>query len=169
LYLTALVILSVWGLLTWQYFHGGVPSHHILQRSDLPSVSNWWGGLLLPILTWFLIGRINRRDAGKYSNAVIAGFFGALLYGLALSTSFVYGFEQLSSYMGPGLLLLAFFLPIYRAEYFLGFVLGMSYTFGALLPTGFAAIVALIAFVLYNYVRPIPVFLVRRLKKMGKA
>ncbi len=69
----------------------------------------------------------------------------------------------------PGLLLLALFLPIYKSEYFLGFVLGMSYTFGALLPTGFSAIVALIAVVIYNYVRPIPMYLVHKLKNADKA
>ena len=39
--------------------------------------------------------------------------------------------------MGPGLLLLALFFPIYRSECFLGFVIGMSYTSGVILPTGF--------------------------------
>lgn len=169
MYFTALVILYVWGLLAWQYFHGGVPSHHILHRGDLPSISNWWGGLLLPTLTWFLAGRINQREAGKYSKGVILGFFGALLYGIALSASFVYGLEQVGSYMAPGLLFLALFLPIYKSEYFLGFVLGMSYTFGALLPTGFSVIVALIAVVIYNYVRPIPMYLVHKLKNADKA
>jgi len=159
MYFTALVILYVWGLLIWQYFHGGVPSHHILHRSDLPSISNWWGGLLLPVLSWFLVGRINKREAENYSFGVIVGFSGALLYGIALSAFFVNGLEQLVSYMPPGLLFLALFLPIYRSEYFLGLVIGMSYTFGAILPTGFGVIVAIIAVVIYNLIRPIPLYL----------
>lgn len=42
--LTLVVVLCIWSLLIWQHFHGGVPSHHLLHRSDLPAVSNWWGG-----------------------------------------------------------------------------------------------------------------------------
>lgn len=167
--LTLLVALCIWSLLIWQYFHGGVPSHHLLHRNDLPSVSNWWGGILLPFLTWFLVGRVNIREGAKNTNAVIGGFFGALFYGIALSASFVNGFEQISSLMGPGLLIIALFFPIYRSQYFLGFVIGMAYTFGALLPTGFGVVVGLISFVIYNYIRPIPLYLFRKLSSGKKA
>ncbi len=166
---TLLVVLCIWSLLIWQHFHGGVPSHHLLYRSDLPSVSNWWGGILLPFLTWFLVGRINMRKDTKNSNAVIGGFFGALFYGIALSASFVNGFEQISSLMGPGLLIIALFFPIYRPQYFLGFVIGMTYTIGALLPTGFGVVAGLVSFVIYNYIRPIPLYLFRKLNSGKKA
>ena len=166
---TLLVVLCIWSLLIWQHFHGGVPSHHLLNRSDLPSISNWWGGILLPFLTWFLVGRINMRKGTKNSNAVIGGFFGALFYGIALSASFVNGFEQISSLMGPGLLIIALFFPIYRPQYFLGFVIGMTYAIGALLPTGFGVVVGLVSFVIYNYIRPIPLYLFRKLNSGNKA
>jgi len=52
------VILS---LLVWQHLHGGVPSHSFLARDDYPSISNWWGALLLPALTFFLTGRMGAR------------------------------------------------------------------------------------------------------------
>ncbi len=42
---TTVITLSMLVLLTWQHFHGGVPSHHILQQKDLPEISNWWGAL----------------------------------------------------------------------------------------------------------------------------
>jgi hypothetical protein len=160
IFITAIAAIYVWSLLAWQHFHGGVVSHHILHRSDLPAISNAWGGLVLPVLTWMLVGRVIRREQGNYTRGMVAGFLGALFYGVVLSVSFVNGLEQLYSPMGPGLLLIALFLPIYRAEYVLGFVLSMTYVFGALLPTGFAAVVALIAFVLYRFVRPIPRLLV---------
>lgn len=166
---TLFVVLCIWSLLIWEHFHGGVPSHHILNRSDLPAVSNWWGGILLPFLTWFLVARINKGKGAENSNAVVGGFFSALFYGIALSASFVYGFEQILSLMGPGLLIIALFLPIYRPQFFLGFVIGMTYTFGAILPTGFAVVVGLLSFVIYNYIRPIPLYLFRKLSNGKKA
>ena len=167
--LASLVALFIWSLLIWQHFQGGVPSHHLLQRSELPSVSNWWGGIILPFLTWFLVGRINMRKDIENSNAVIGGFFGALFYGIALSVSFVYGFEQISSLMGLGLPIIALFLPIYRPQYFLGFVIGMTYAIGAVLPTGFGVVVGLVSFVIYNYIRPLPLYLFRKLSSGKKA
>jgi hypothetical protein len=59
--ITSVVTILIFGLLLWGHFHGGVPAHHILNQKDLPEISNWWGGLLLPILTWFLFGRIETR------------------------------------------------------------------------------------------------------------
>ena len=61
LYSTVLVTVAIWALLAWDHFHGGVPSHHILAREDLPEISNWWGGVLLPLLTWFLLYRVEKR------------------------------------------------------------------------------------------------------------
>ena len=61
LYFTGIVTIAIWSLLAWNHYHGGVPSHHILHREDLPAISNWWGGLLLPLLTWFLLYRIQKR------------------------------------------------------------------------------------------------------------
>jgi hypothetical protein len=61
LYFTGTITIFIWLLLTWNYFHGGVPSHHILKRKDFPEIANWWGGLLLPLLTWFLLYRIQKR------------------------------------------------------------------------------------------------------------
>lgn len=166
---TLLVALCIWSLLIWQYFHDGVPSHHLLQRNDLPSISNWWGGILLPFLTWFLVGRINMRKGMENSNEAIGGFVGALFYGIALSASFVYDFGPVSSLIVPGLLVIALFLPIYRSQYFLGFVLGTSYTFGALLPMGFGVVVALISFAIYNFLRPIPQYIFRKISSEEKA
>jgi len=158
-YFTVIATLYIAVLLAWQHFNGGVISHHILHRGDLPAVSNWWGILLLPTLTWFLVGRITKREEGLTSKAVIIRLTGSLLYGTLLSVAFLNGLEALTSLMGPGLLVLALFIPIYRAEHLLGFILSMTFTFGAILPTVFAAVVALLAYVIYRFIRPIPVYL----------
>ena len=45
---TGIITMAIWSVLVWNYYHGGVPRHHILHREDLPAISNWWGGLLPP-------------------------------------------------------------------------------------------------------------------------
>ncbi|HSF52731.1 MAG TPA: hypothetical protein VLA71_03215, partial [Algoriphagus sp.] len=56
-------------------------------------------------------------------------------------------------------LLAALFLPIYRAECLLGFVFGMTYTFGAVLPTLVGSILALIGAAIYLFIRRGIIFL----------
>jgi len=151
------VTIGIWSLLLWNYFNGGIPSHHLLAREDLPSFSNAWGGLLLPALTWFLVYRIQtRKDEKTHSSGIatsaIFGFLGALLFGTTLSVFFVLG-TDVPSYLIRSVFLIAFFLPIYRAEYLLGFVLGMTFTFGAVLPTLVGSILAMICALIYLILR----------------
>jgi len=171
LYFTGIVTVGIWLLLIWDHLHGGVPSHHIMQRADLPKISNWWGGLLLPLLTFFLTYRIQKRlirnnenksEPLKFNQKYIYRFLSALSFGILLSIFFTLGYSNLSGYMMYGLFLLALFFPIYRAEYFLGFVIGMTFTIGAVLPTGVGAIFALIGAILYLYVRTGMIFIVRK-------
>ena len=61
IYFVVVVTAGIWGLLIWNHFHGGVLSHHILHQEDLPTISNWWGGLILPLLTLLLTYRIQKR------------------------------------------------------------------------------------------------------------
>lgn len=151
---TLLITLLMWGLLLWQHLHEGVPSHSFNAREDMPAISNWWGALLVPALTSFLLGRIRQRlmrptgwqgATSKQTLLTGAGFAGALLFGATIAALFTAGQEEATSHMATALLPLALLFPIYRAEYVLGFVLGMTFTFGAVLPIGFASLVALAA------------------------
>ncbi len=171
LYFTGIVTVGIWSLLMWNYYHGGVPSHHLLQKESLPEISNWWGGLLLPLLALFLTYRIqirlirNNDDKSnplKFPIKYTYGFLLALSFGILLSVFFTLGYSNLSAYLMYGLLLLALFFPIYRAECLLGFVIGMTFTFGAVLPTGVGALLILIGAVLYLYVRIGIIFIVRK-------
>ena len=162
--LTALILLAEFAILAWEHFHGGVRSHHILNRSDLPEISNWWGALLLPVLAWFLFGRIQRRmsvhsgEMGAPSRApasIVAGFAGALLFSALLSVSFTSGHENISSFVFQGMFVLAVLLPVYRAECLLGFVLGMTFTFGAILPTAIGSLVAAFSAAIHLVVWPL--------------
>jgi hypothetical protein len=173
-YLTGLVMLAELAHLAWEHFHGGVTSHHILHRADMPAISNWWGALVLPALTWFLTGRIQRRIAlhsessGERSTvpvSVVAGFVGALLFGISLSVAFTNNFESIATYLFQGALLLAILLPIYHAEYELGFVLGMTFTFGAVLPTVVGSVIGALSAVVHLFLRPV---LVRLWKSVSR-
>lgn len=162
LYFTGIITLAIGLLLAWNYFHGGVPSHHIFARKDLPSISNWWGGLLIPLLSWWLLYRIARRintnksahaTSTKLPTSVIYGFIGALLFGIIVSTSFSLGYSDVTGYIMLFAFVLALFFPIYRSEYLLGFVLAMTYTFGGVLPTAIGSILLLIAAIIYLFIR----------------
>lgn len=157
--------------LAWEMFHGGVVSHHFLARSDMPSISNWWGIVLVPALAWFVAGRVQGRSPSGMQGEgaipenirrAIPAFAGALVYGGALAVSFSYGlgFEQ---YLFMGLFAIGLILPIYRGEYILGFVLGMMATFGGILPMIVAAVVASVSWAAHVLFRS-----VRRLFSRGK-
>ncbi len=166
LYFTGLAALAIGALLTWNYFHGGVPRHHVLADETLPFISNWWGILIIPLLTLFLTYRIQKRiyrseNPGAFQplEKVVYGFLSGLLFGILLATFFAIGNRDMPGYMILGLLPLALFFPIYRAECLLGFVLGMTYTFGAVLPTGVGLILLLISSVIYLLLRPGVIYL----------
>ncbi|WKW11202.1 hypothetical protein Strain138_000437 [Pseudogemmatithrix spongiicola] len=145
LWFTASVALVTCALLTWQQLHGGVPAHSFLSRDDMPSISNWWGALSLPLFTWFAVGNTQRRVAlGRSSNrSAVMAAIGAAAFGTVLAVSYSLGYSEVPRLQVRLLPLLALALPIYRAEYLLGFVLALSYTFGGVLPIVIGSIFAL--------------------------
>ena len=164
LIVTAIITMLVLGLLFWDYFHGGVPSHHILHQKDLPAISNWWNLLLMPTLTWVLMGKTLRRMENQLvsvgqnkSNftSVVWIFCIGLIFGIILSVSFTNNYKTLLDNILFILLILSLFIPIFYSEFILGFVIGMIFTFGAILPTIFILIMALVGLVLYKYIRPL--------------
>jgi hypothetical protein len=161
---TILVAIFIGMLLLWEKFHGGVVTHHVLQRSDLPGISNWWGIVLLPFLCWISFNSIQKRflQTDKEANEPtifirnsVIGFLGALVFGIVLAVAFSNGYTSFIDYQVDCLLLLLFFVPMYRSEYILGFVLGMTVALGAILPTAFALIIALLSAIIYLYIRPL--------------
>lgn len=157
-----MVFILIWGLLLWNHHNGGVPSHHILADKDLPEISNWWGGLLLPLLSCFLLYRIKKRVVINKDQTllkanipvnIIYGFLAALIFGILLSVFFTLGYSEISGCMLIGVFVLALFFPIYKSECILGFVIGMTFTFGAVLPTIIGSLLALIGAFLYLCIR----------------
>jgi len=156
IYITLIISFATWSLLMWNYFNGGIPRHHLFADRDLPSFSNAWGALLLPLLTWFLLYRVQHRISStteKYKG-VFTSLIAALIFGILLSTFFTLGNSEVPGYMMFSVFVIALFVPIYRSEFLLGFVLGMTYTFGAVLPTLIGSALVLIAALLHLVIRP---------------
>lgn len=145
--------------LVHEHLNGGVQSHHLLNRSDLPAVSNWLGVLILPLLGWVLGLRVRNHSLSTGRSGFPAGawvgLLGSFLYGAALAASFELDASALTSGLFLGLFVLAVALPIYRAEYILGFVVGMTFTFGAVLPALVAGVLALISFLVRHAIRAV--------------
>ena len=169
-----MVFILIWGLLLWNHHNGGVPIHHILADKDLPEISNWWGGLILPLLSCFLLYRMKKRviknkgqntKHGKIPINIIYGFLAALIFGILLSVFFTLGYLDIPAYLLVGTFVLALFFPIYKSEYILGFVIGMTFTFGAVLPTAIGSILALIGAFLYLCIRRVILYIVSKLRE----
>ena len=147
--LTALAFAAVH--LTFEHFTVGVPSHHMLNRPDLPAISNWFGLVTLPLLGVVLGLRVRALHAPRswagVPIPVLAAILGALVYGGAMGASFSLGAESITTAAFLGLFVCGIVLPVYRIEYILGFVAGMSVTFGGVLPLPVALVVATISFV----------------------
>ena len=159
IYFTLAISIAIWALLVYDFLHNGVPSHHILNKKDLPEISNWWGGILLPILSYLVFSRIENRDnlkketLSKLPKQVSIGFVVALIMSILISTFFTYDHADIPFYLLVSILVSSIFYPIYKAECLLGFVIGMTFTFGAVLPTGIGSILAIIGFMIYKVIR----------------
>jgi hypothetical protein len=153
--LTIAVSLAIWSLLAWRHLHDGVPAHHLLHNPDAAASF-----------------RLDWRRPGSRPDLVPAGVEPASHGGRgfpcssarrrrpvgwpglrsAMSVSFSSGHESITSYLFFALLPLALFLPVYRPECLLGFVLGMSVVFGSVLPTLFGSLMALATFVIHRFI-----------------
>lgn len=170
--ITGIVTVLVLCFLLWEHFHDGVASHHILQQQNLPAISNWWNGLLLPTLTWFLIGRTEKRIGkqslqGKRTNDLqsqaLRLFITGLGLGILIAVSFTNGYNDFLDNVPYIILILSLIIPIYYPEFILGFILSMTFTFGAILPAVFILILAAIGFFTYRFIRPAIMMLTMKL------
>lgn len=165
-FFTLFVIIGILGLTLWDYFHDGVPGHNLLKRKDLPKISNWWGLLSIPLVTYISLKRIEKRVNFKtdFTNQIffkkyIVPFLIALIYGVFIVVFSSTGNSKISYSMFLILFMIALFVPIYKSEYFLGFVLALTYTFGGALPVIIALVLSTVFYLLFNYIRPIFLFI----------
>lgn len=150
-----IVFLITLAFILWEYFNGGVVTHHLLARGDMPGFSNWWGLLTVPILFWVGVSLINRRQvkgktttSDKYATLVFKRFLAALAFGMLLSLLWKFKFVEILQYLILLPLVMAIFIPVYFPEYLMGFVLGMAFIFGGVLPVLIGLILVAISFLI---------------------
>jgi len=169
LILTAIVTFLILGMLMLEHFRGGVISHHILNNKDLPKISNWWGLLTIPVISWFTFSNLQKRNLDKndeqapISKSQLYGFVGAFLFGIVMTILFRSQLE-VHSYLLLLTFALALFIPIYKPEYYLGFILSMAYGFGGILPVIFGFILMVIYAIEYNIIRRAFLFILNKIK-----
>lgn len=167
LYVIGFAVVFASAYLAWQATHGGVASHHLLDQRDLPAFSNWWGLAIIPLTGAFAVWSVRRRAAlneNALSGAMIAAFC-ALLAGVALSLAFIVD----EGGNAPLFVLLAALAsgciwPTYRGEYVFGFVIGMSFTFGLVLPAVIALVAVAISAAFHFLLRPAFVWALGRVR-----
>ena len=152
--------------LAWEASHGGIRSHHLLNQADLPAVSNSWGLLVLPVLGWLAAYFVRCRaqsNAHAPSQALVA-YMGSLVVGLALSAAFRLDLSSVTSGLFFAVLLSGVVLRTYRAEYVFGFVLGMTFVFGSVLPTMAALVAGSVSVLAHFAVYPVVSALYKRVR-----
>lgn len=144
------------GLIAWEYFNGGVATHYPGADSSNIALSNWWGLLSIPMLTWAALSLIERRGTTKDKKRETGSiklkssyFVGGLAFGLLASLLWEFGQQDYLPYVMLSPWVLSLFLKIYLPESTLGFVLAMMYTFGAVLPIVFSIVIQTIGFIIY--------------------
>ena len=136
----------------WEALHGGIVTHHFMRNGSLPGLSNAWAVLILPLLAFWAARQVQQR--GGRPAAALLGFALALLLGAAVSVAFRHGDEALTAGVFFSAVALGIALPGYRAECLLGWVLGMGWTFGPVIPLAFGAVVVGISALLHLIVWP---------------
>ncbi|MBO0322889.1 hypothetical protein J0X14_11330 [Muricauda sp. CAU 1633] len=150
-----------------EYINGGVVTHHLLADDNLPGISNWWGLVTIPLLTWAVIALIKKRQDNATShtdsNGILYRFFGALAFGIIMSILWGFRLEEIMQYLILLPVVIAFFRPVYLPECLLGFVYGMLYTFGGILPILIGLVLTVLCFIAYKVIRGGILFLISKI------
>lgn len=151
---TAIVSILMGLLLVWEHFHGGIPTHYILHNTDYPGFSNLWGVISIPLVTWGLLYVMSHNQKKKKvsTSFMVYGFIGHVAYAILISYLFAIG-SDITGYVALGHIALSFFIPIYRPSCLLGYILGMVFMFGAVLPIIFSSILFIIFTITYKLPR----------------
>ena len=153
-----------------EYFYGGVITHHLLAREDLPGFSNWWGLLSVPLLTWIVLYFILRRKSSKEKitennySPILINFIGALVLGLSMSILWEFRMEAVLQYLILLPLAISIFKPVYFPECLLGFVLGMLYAFGGILPIIIGTVLMILCFLIYQIIHKGAIWLFSKIR-----
>lgn len=94
------------------------------------------------------------QQSGNLKSKLLGLFMIGLVLGVLIATSFTNEYNLFLDNILYIILMLSLIVPIYYAEFMLGFILGMTYTFGTILPTIFILVTAAIGIISYRFVRP---------------
>lgn len=167
--ITTIIAVFVMGLLLLEHLQGGIVSHHLLAREDMPKISNGWGMLTVPLTAWVLLTLIQKRHQRSdnhqksVSKQEIYRFIGAFIFGVIVTFLF-YNAPALPGYFMLMTFVLALFMRLYRPEYYLGFILSMTYGFGGILPILFGLVLIPIYLIEYHFLRKGFLFILNKIK-----
>jgi hypothetical protein len=133
--------------LGWEWSQGGIASHHFLADASMPSISNAWGLLWLPLLAFLYAPSIRRRAIGaglrpRWRPGIVAGLI--VIVRPDIDGTWILG----------SLLALSLAFPVWRGEIVLGFLAGSMVAIGAILPSIFAFAFATISVVVHRGLVP---------------
>lgn len=148
-------------ILLKEHLTDGIATHYLLHDKDLPGFSNWWGLITIPAITWLALILIEKNSHKDSSKNTELRFLAAFLFGISMCFAWFFDLETLMSYSMIGIIVLSVFIKMNRPELFLGYVLGMMYTFGAVLPIIIATVLVII-FTLTNAIRMGVLLLLKR-------
>lgn len=147
-----------------EHFHGGVERHYLMADPEMPSFSNWWGLVILPVFAWLAAILLKKRVGGQIKSdaneteiprSFVFGLFGMLIVSALQSVAFEVGFPSVTMYLALAVLLVSLFVPIYRAECFFGHLVGATFTFGPIIPLIGISITAIVSAASHFIAKPI--------------
>ena len=149
----ALVVLLVATHIAWDYYNGGVPTHYLLHNKDLPGFSNWWGLLTIPLSTiisiYVIQGNYKKNPTPNELSKITYGFIAGLFLGVLLGILWIFDLQSIMPFVIGMPIMISFFTPVHYAHNFLGFILGMSYTFGGVLSIIIGLVLVLLSFLVW--------------------
>ncbi len=144
-------------LILREYYSGGVITHYLLAREDLPGFSNWWGLLTVPLLTILTLYIKSRLTKGKIfkinESQFLTRLLGGFVFGAMASLLWEFNLEHILRYFILLPIVIAVFKPVHFPEYLLGFVLGMLFSFGGVLPNIIGTVLLIMCFVVNKLVQ----------------
>lgn len=154
LFITLFFTIVMIAVLLWEYSHGGISTHYFFQNDDLPGISNWWGLFIIPLYIWLVSGLIqidpSKNHLKEKRHLLLRGLI-LVAVGTLISYFFVTNpASDVPFYATIALLVSAFIIPIYKAEYLLGYVLGTLFIFGAFIPVIAGSILWLICYLCFK-------------------
>jgi hypothetical protein len=145
--------------LGWEWSRGGIASHHFLADASMPSISNAWGLLWLPLLAFLYAPSIRRRAIGpalraRWRSSIVAGLIGGLTAGGAIAAFVIVRPDIDGTWILGSLLALSLAFPVWRGETVLGFLVGAMVAIGTILPSIFAFAFAAISVAVHRGLVP---------------